>query len=74
MNIQYNDDEFSQVDLNLEDEFEDTDNISQDIFSKPKNMATVLELFQLFSSTNLKFKYSISYTIYMLLKICDFVG
>lgn len=33
---EYNDDEFSQVNLNLVDEFEDIDNISQDVSSKPK--------------------------------------
>jgi len=64
---EYNDDEFSQVDLNLEDEFEDTDNISQDVSNKPKNMATVLELFQLFCSANLN---AVFPTLYMLLKIC----
>lgn len=64
---EYNDDEFSHVDLNLEDEFEDTDNISQDESSKPKNMAMVLELFQLFCSANLN---AVFPTLYMLLKIC----
>jgi len=65
---EYNDDEFSQLDLNLEDEYEDTENINQDnVSSKPKNMATVLELFQLFCSANLN---AVFPTLYILLKIC----
>jgi len=52
--------------LNLEDEYEVTENINQDVSSKPKNVDTVLELFQLFCSANLNAVFS---TLYMLLKI-----